>query len=52
MYYIADGRSFVSAYPEDRVVAEIEKLYLSAQGMTEFIPGQVKLFSDGASLVN
>lgn len=48
MYYIADGRSFVSAYPEDRVVAEIEKLYLSAQGMTEFIPGQVKLFSDGA----
>ena len=48
MYYIADGRSFVGRYPEDEVIVEIEKLYASAQGMTEFIPGQVKLFADGA----
>jgi len=48
MYYIADGRSFARTYPEDEVITEIEKLYASAQGMTEFIPGQVKLFSDGA----
>lgn len=48
MYYIADGRSFVGNYPEDEVIIETEKLYASAQGMTEFIPGQVKLFADGA----
>jgi predicted amidohydrolase YtcJ len=48
MYYIADGRSFAGNYPEDEVIVEIEKLYASAQGMTEFIPGQVKLFADGA----
>ena len=48
MYYIADGRSFVGNYPEDEVILETEKLYASAEGMTEFIPGQVKLFADGA----
>ena len=35
-------------YPEDEVILETEKLYASAEGMTEFIPGQVKLFADGA----
>ena len=48
MYYIADGRSFVRNFPEDQVIVEIEKLFTSAEGMTEFVPGQVKLFADGA----
>ncbi|MDP6415809.1 MAG: amidohydrolase family protein, partial [Gammaproteobacteria bacterium] len=48
MYYIADGRSSVRNYPEHEVIAEIEKRYASAEGMTEFIPRQVKLFADGA----
>jgi predicted amidohydrolase YtcJ len=48
MYYIADGRSFVRNFPEEEVIAETEKLFTSAKGMTEFIPKQVKLFADGA----
>ncbi|MDA9902176.1 amidohydrolase [Gammaproteobacteria bacterium] len=48
MYYIADGRSFVSNFQEDRVITETQKLYTAAIGMTEFIPNQVKLFADGA----
>ena len=48
MYYIADGRSFVRNFPENQVIAETEKLFALAEGMTEFIPRQVKLFADGA----
>ena len=48
MYYIADGRSFVSNFQEDSVITETQKLYTAAIGMTEFIPNQVKLFADGA----
>ena len=48
MHYIVDGRSFAANLPEAEVVAEVEKLFITAQGMTEFIPKQVKLFADGA----
>ena len=48
MHYIADGRSFAANLPEAEVVTEVEKLFITAQGMTEFIPKQVKLFADGA----
>ena len=48
MFYIADGRSFVSNFQEDSVITETQKLYTAAIGMTEFIPNQVKLFADGA----
>ena len=48
MHYIADGRSFVRNFPEEEVIIETEKLFASAKGMTEFVPGQVKLFADGA----
>ena len=48
MYYIADGRSFISNNSPTEVISETEKLYATAQGMTEFIPKQVKLFADGA----
>ena len=48
MHYIVDGRSFVANLPEAEVITEVEKLFITAQGMTEFIPKQVKLFADGA----
>ena len=48
MHYIVDGRSFAANLPEAEVVTEVEKLFITAQGMTEFIPKQVKLFADGA----
>ena len=48
MYYISDGRSFVTNFDERDVITETEKLYFSAKGMTKFIPNQVKLFADGA----
>ena len=48
MHYIVDGRSFAANLPEAEVITEVEKLFLTAQGMTEFIPKQVKLFADGA----
>jgi hypothetical protein len=48
MHYIVDGRSFAANLPEAEVITEVEKLFITAQGMTEFIPKQVKLFADGA----
>ena len=48
MHYIVDGRSFATNLPEAEVITEVEKLFITAQGMTEFIPKQVKLFADGA----
>jgi predicted amidohydrolase YtcJ len=48
MYYIADGRSLVRNFPEEQVIVETEKLFALAEGMTEFVPRQVKLFADGA----
>lgn len=48
MYYIADGKTMVANYAEDRVLAETEALFGSAKGMTAFLPKRVKLFADGA----
>lgn len=48
MYYMVDGRTLVRNFPEERVIEETEKLFSSAEGMTEFLPRQVKLFADGA----
>ena len=48
MYYIADGRSFINYDSTREVITETEKMYATAQGMTQFIPKQVKLFADGA----
>jgi predicted amidohydrolase YtcJ len=48
MVYLADGKTMVTAHPDDQVIAETEKLFASAEGMTRFLPGRVKLFVDGA----
>ena len=47
-YFIADGKSLVAAYKDDEVIEETEKLLTWGEGMTAFLPKQVKLFADGA----
>lgn len=47
-YFIVDGKSITGAYPDDKVAAESEKLMTWGQGMTAYLPKQVKLFADGA----
>jgi predicted amidohydrolase YtcJ len=47
-YFIADGKSLVEAYKDDEVIQETEKLLSWGEGMTAFLPKQVKLFADGA----
>lgn len=47
-YFIVDGKSITGVHPDDRVVAESEKLYGWGEGMTAYLPRQVKLFADGA----
>ncbi|HMK21945.1 MAG TPA: amidohydrolase [Terriglobales bacterium] len=47
-YFIIDGKSITGAYPDDKVAAESEKLMTWGQGMTAYLPKQVKLFADGA----
>lgn len=47
--FIPDGKSLAALYENDaQVIAETEKLKSWYGGMTEFVPRQVKLFSDGA----
>lgn len=47
-YFIADGKSITGAFPDDNVAEETEKLLAWGQGMTAYLPKQVKLFADGA----
>jgi predicted amidohydrolase YtcJ len=47
-YFIADGKSITSAFPDEKVAGETEKLLSWGRGMTAFLPRQVKLFADGA----
>jgi predicted amidohydrolase YtcJ len=47
-YFIADGKSLTAAHPDDKVVAETEKLLTWGEGNTAYLPKQVKLFADGA----
>jgi len=47
-YFIADGKSITGALPDEKVGAETEKLLSWGQGMTAYLPKQVKLFADGA----
>ncbi len=47
-YFIVDGKSITAAYPDDKVVEESERLLTWGQGMTAYLPRQVKLFADGA----
>ena len=47
-YFIADGKSITAAHPDDKVIAETEKLLSWGEGNTAYLPKQVKLFADGA----
>jgi hypothetical protein len=47
-YFIADGKSITAAHPDEKVIPETEKLLGWGQGMTAYLPKQVKLFADGA----
>ncbi len=47
-YFIVDGKSITGAYPDEQVAVESEKLLTWGQGMTAYLPRQVKLFADGA----
>jgi hypothetical protein len=47
-YFIADGKSITGAFPDEKVGQETEKLLSWGQGMTAYLPKQVKLFADGA----
>jgi len=47
-YFIADGKSITAAHPDDKVIAETEKLLTWGRGNTAYVPKQVKLFADGA----
>jgi len=47
-YFIADGKSITGAYPDEQVAEETEKLLSWGEGMTAYVPKQVKLFADGA----
>jgi predicted amidohydrolase YtcJ len=47
-YFIADGKSITAKFPDAQVGAETAKLLGWGQGMTAFLPRQVKLFADGA----
>lgn len=48
VYYIADGRSMLDKGSADEIIAATAALGESAEGMTSFLPKQVKLFVDGA----
>jgi hypothetical protein len=47
-YFIVDGKSITGAFPDEKVAEESEKLLSWGQGMTAYLPKQVKLFADGA----
>jgi len=53
-YFIADGKSITAKYadekeyPEEQVAKDTEELLTWGEGMTAYVPGQVKLFADGA----
>jgi predicted amidohydrolase YtcJ len=47
-YFIVDGKSITGAFPDDEVAEESEALLAWGEGMTAYLPKQVKLFADGA----
>lgn len=47
-YFIADGKSITGKFPDAQVGGETAKLLGWGQGMTAYLPKQVKLFADGA----
>ena len=47
-YYIIDGKSVTATYPDEQVAAVSEQFLTWGNGMTAYLPKQVKLFADGA----
>lgn len=47
-YFLADGKSITATVPDEKVAEETGKLLSWGQGMTAYLPKQVKLFADGA----
>lgn len=47
-YFLVDGKSVTGAFPDEKVIEESEKFLSWGQGMTAYLPKQVKLFADGA----
>jgi len=53
-YFIPDGKSITAKYaaekkyPDEKVAKDTEELLTWGEGMTAFLPKQVKLFADGA----
>jgi predicted amidohydrolase YtcJ len=47
-YFIVDGKSITGQFEDDEVIAQSEKFLEWGQGMTAYLPKQVKLFADGA----
>lgn len=47
-YFIVDGKSITGQFKDDEVIAQSEKFLDWGQGMTAYLPKQVKLFADGA----
>lgn len=47
-YFLVDGKSITGAVPDANVAAASEKILSWGQGMTAYLPKQVKLFADGA----
>ncbi|MCP4403262.1 MAG: amidohydrolase family protein, partial [bacterium] len=47
-YFIPDGKSLAALHLEGDLIGETEKVLEWGEGMTSFLPKQVKLFADGA----
>ncbi len=53
-YFIADGKSITAkyadeeTYPDEQVAVDTEELLAWGEGMTAYLPKQIKLFADGA----
>jgi len=47
-YFIVDGKSITAQFEDEDVIAESDKFLGWGQGMTAYMPKQVKLFADGA----
>lgn len=48
MDYIADGKTMAYQHMDGDIIGETEKLLSWGEGMSRFIPKQIKLFTDGA----
>jgi predicted amidohydrolase YtcJ len=48
MYYLPDGKSLAQAHIDDDLIGQTQALLSWGAGRTAYLPGQVKLFADGA----